>query len=131
MSASTENQNQLLAEKLHARRNELLEDIMVQVREKEGDKAAELDAHLDQNDDFAFANELIELNPQYVAGELEKLRGVQDAEVRMQEGTYGLCIDCHQDISPDKLQLQPSASRCSQCEQLHQHAAGSGEHSYH
>lgn len=131
MSASTENQHQLLAEKLSARRNELLEDIMVQVRDHEGEKAQQLDAHLDENDDFAFANELIEMNPEYVADELEKLRGVQDAEVRMMEGTYGLCIDCHQDISPDKLQLQPSASRCSECELLHEHAGGGEGASYH
>lgn len=118
MSALYENQYQMLAERLHARRDELIEDIMVQIRENETELAAHLDAQLDCLDDDAIANELIELNLAYVESETGKLRGVQDAEQRIKEGKYGICIDCRKDINPDKLQLQPSSTRCSECEAL-------------
>lgn len=117
MSALTQNQYQLLAEKLHARRDELLEDIMVRLREEDKPTADQLDAQLAEYDDDAVAEELISRELPYLAGELEKLRGVQKAEHRLQEGTYGECVECHRDINPDRLQMQPSVSRCSDCEQ--------------
>lgn len=125
MSALNENQYQVFAERLHARRNELIEDIMVQIRENESQLAEYLDTQLDHLDDDAVAHELVELNLDYVEGETGKLRGVQDAEQRMKEGTYGICIDCGRDINPDKLQLQPSSTRCSECEALHERTVGS------
>lgn len=131
MLASNYNQYEALAEKLHARRNELLEDIMARVRENESDLAAHLDAQLSANEDDAVANELIDLNLKYVEGEIGKLRGVQEAEERMKEGTYGVCVDCHRDINADKLQLQPSSSRCAECEVLYEHTLTDQDHGYH
>ena len=132
MSALYENQYQMFAERLHARRNELIEDIMAQIRENESELAAYLDAQLESLDDAAVADELLELNLDYVEGETGKLRGVQDAEQRMKEGTYGICIDCRRDISPDKLQLQPSSTRCSECEALHERTVrSSNDKRYH
>lgn len=131
MSALTQNQCQELAERLHARRDELLEDIMVRIREEEDDLAAQLDVQLSELDDYAVADELVGLNRDYIEAETEKLRGVQNAEARMRSGTYGVCIDCHKDINPDRLQLQPSASRCAECDAKHQRSLGVSDHGYH
>jgi DnaK suppressor protein len=33
------------------------------------------------------------------------------------EGTYGICIDCGQAISPKRLSLYPDATRCISCQE--------------
>ncbi len=35
---------------------------------------------------------------------------------RLDDGTYGTCIDCGQTISEARLQVRPEASRCVECQ---------------
>jgi DnaK suppressor protein len=37
------------------------------------------------------------------------------AQVRIADGTYGLCCICRTPISPDRLDAMPSTERCSRC----------------
>lgn len=48
--------------------------------------------------------------------DLAELREIQAARQRIQKGTYGSCVDCGADIEPDRIQAQPQASRCLQCQ---------------
>ena len=38
---------------------------------------------------------------------------------RMDEGSYGVCIDCYVEIEYRLLQARPTASRCALCQQRH------------
>lgn len=40
------------------------------------------------------------------------LREIDDALARMDEGTYGICIDCRQPIPAERLEARPYALRC-------------------
>jgi DnaK suppressor protein len=44
------------------------------------------------------------------------LRQIQDALSRIEEGTYGLCQDCGERISHQRLEAVPWAERCVQCQ---------------
>lgn len=116
MSALSENQIQLLSERLHARRFELLEDIMVPVRESHTKEAAWLDQLLENQQDTRVAQEIVSLNPASLEDEIRRLRGVQAAIDRMEHGTYGSCTRCGRAINPDRLNLQPSVTCCAECE---------------
>ncbi|NOX73515.1 MAG: hypothetical protein GXP03_07815 [Alphaproteobacteria bacterium] len=44
----------------------------------------------------------------------ERIR-LKAALKRMEEGEYGYCLDCGEDISPRRLELDPTAALCITC----------------
>ena len=46
----------------------------------------------------------------------DNLREIDAALERMDKGTYGLCEDCHQPMSPERLEAMPEATLCIKCE---------------
>ena len=50
--------------------------------------------------------------------ELElSLKETQAALERIEAGTYGICSDCHQKISPERLEAMPKADLCTSCQE--------------
>jgi DnaK suppressor protein len=51
---------------------------------------------------------------------LEKtlLREVEEAMSRVKEGTYGICQECEEPISPKRLQALPWAKFCVRCQEM-------------
>lgn len=45
----------------------------------------------------------------------KKLRDVLEALKEMDEGTYGICKNCNQEISLERLKANPSARTCIKC----------------
>lgn len=45
-----------------------------------------------------------------------ELRAVAAARRRIDEGTYGICVDCADEIEPARLTAQPTAERCLECQ---------------
>ncbi len=45
------------------------------------------------------------------------LRDTRAALRRMDEGTYGVCVDCEDEINPKRLTAVPWASRCIACQE--------------
>ena len=66
--------------------------------------AAEADVH----DDIEFA--LIQMKA-------ETLQKIDQALVRLEEGQYGYCFECGEDISQQRLRALPFALRCKDCEE--------------
>jgi len=46
------------------------------------------------------------------------LQALRAAIARVDEGTYGLCIDCEQPIAARRLSALPWAARCRDCQEL-------------
>ncbi len=44
------------------------------------------------------------------------LSAVEAAQSRITSGTYGLCIDCGEQIVPARLKVSPEAARCVSCQ---------------
>lgn len=42
---------------------------------------------------------------------------IEDTLKRMEEGEYGICADCGQNIPLRRLELMPEAVRCTQCQE--------------
>jgi len=49
--------------------------------------------------------------------ESQLLRQVRGALRRMEEGSYGICIHCDQEISPKRLAAVPWTALCLQCQE--------------
>ena len=44
------------------------------------------------------------------------LRNIEAALTRIDDGDYGLCRDCDEPIHPKRLEFDPTALRCIECE---------------
>ena len=67
-----------------------------------------------------FAEQAVELENQEVMEALDEdarleLRRIHDALARLEEGTYGECTRCGEDINPERLAALPSATLCIRC----------------
>jgi DnaK suppressor protein len=49
--------------------------------------------------------------------QIERLRKVEDALDRLEEGTYGVCEDCGASINVERLKVLPFTTCCVQCQE--------------
>jgi len=52
----------------------------------------------------------------------ETLRKINTALTRLEEGAYGHCFECGEDIADSRLRALPFAVRCKDCEQARENA---------
>ena len=57
-----------------------------------------------------------ELDQAEASRDLSELRTLDTACARMDEGSYGICSNCGQDIGFERLRANPGAERCIQCQ---------------
>jgi DnaK suppressor protein len=105
---------------LETRRRELQAEVQGKMRDvrAEGGKLNEvLDAvessEVDIQDEIEFA--LIQMKS-------ETLNKVHDALVRLDQGDYGNCFDCGEEIAEKRLRALPFAVRCKDCEEAREAA---------
>jgi len=51
---------------------------------------------------------------------LIQLRAIEEALLRIEEGTFGICEDCEEEISPGRLNAMPFALRCVECQESYE-----------
>lgn len=49
--------------------------------------------------------------------DLEELMDIEAAKQRLADGSYGRCVDCGVNIDHARLRVQPTACRCTECQQ--------------
>ena len=59
----------------------------------------------------------------YVVSGKGHSRAVEAIEAlrRIEDGTYGICVDCGMTIPPARLQVKPEATRCIACQTDYEH----------
>ncbi len=102
---------------LEERRREILSEVQEKMRDVRavgaaGEGQGVLDAaetsEADIQDDIEFA--LIQMKS-------ETLHKIEEALTRLDEGTYGYCFECGDEISERRLRALPFAVRCKDCEE--------------
>jgi DnaK suppressor protein len=109
-----------LRKMLEDRRRELMNEVqgkMRDVRSAEGKEREVLDqgesSEVDIQEDIEFA--LIQMKS-------ETLNKIDAALRRLEEGTYGNCFECGDEISEARLRALPFAVRCIECEEARESA---------
>ena len=74
------------------------------------------DGHGDFADRSAAANEE-EISIQLKQTDAKLLRAIEDALARVEAGTYGICIDCEEEISAPRLKAVPWTKVCISCKE--------------
>lgn len=105
---------------LEERRRELLNEVQGRIRDVRADGNKERDvldqgesSEVDIQDEIEFA--LIQMKS-------ETLTKVDAALRRLEEGTYGNCFECGEEISEARLRALPFAVRCKDCEEARETA---------
>ncbi|HEX8987959.1 MAG TPA: TraR/DksA family transcriptional regulator [Rhodocyclaceae bacterium] len=70
--------------------------------------------------DASVADLLANLSLAEIDRHIGELRAIESARTRMEDGSYGTCIDCGRDIGVERLLAYPTAERCLPCQQLHE-----------
>jgi RNA polymerase-binding transcription factor DksA len=109
---------------LEARREALRGEVRAQLQGSGDERVVGLRNRLDENDDWAVADSLAELDIAGLRHALRELSDVDAALARMRGGTYGQCVDCDDPIAAARLAAYPTAPRCIECQEAHEARPG-------
>ena len=105
---------------LEARRRELMNEVQGKIRDARADGTKEREvldpgesSEVDIQEDIEFA--LIQMKA-------ETLNKIDAALRRLEEGSYGNCFECGDEISEARLRALPFAVRCKDCEEARETA---------
>jgi RNA polymerase-binding transcription factor DksA len=98
----------------------------IEIRAKLGE-AADMSSVLERTDDHgdqSVADDAATTDIADVQRDIEEQIAAAAALKRLDDGSYGLCIDCTEPIPPARLSAQPLASRCLVCQTRAEHMSG-------
>ncbi len=89
------------------------------VREGSGD-AISLAGKVHDTQEESLSEMLTEINLAMLSQHLHELKNLERAIQRMNDGEYGICIDCGVPIATARLHAYPTAVRCINCQAEHE-----------
>ncbi|MES1937266.1 TraR/DksA family transcriptional regulator [Salinisphaera hydrothermalis] len=75
-------------------------------------------------EDTAFIRMVRELDLADIERDAAEIHDIDAALARMDDGSYGQCVDCGEPIALARLEAYPSAKRCYACQQAVERAQG-------
>ncbi len=122
MDALTDAQRHTLRDLLAQRKLALEEEIAAPRgnRPRDAERSHEVGDRKDEAADDAMAA----TDDAETQRDVDELEQIVAAQQRLADGSYGLCEDCGEPIDARRLLVLPAASRCAQCQGLHEHRPG-------
>ena len=126
--ALTQEQAKELRGAVEQRRAALLAELRKDVNRARETQYGELAGPAPDSGDESVADLIADLDLAEVERDVGELRQLDAARSRMDEGSYGECMQCGRDIQYERLRANPSALRCIDCQTLFEktHAQGAG-----
>ena len=109
-----------LARAIEERREALLAEIRREVARGREEPYAALAGATPDSGDQALADLLADVGEAEVTRDLAELRTLEAARKRMEDGSYGLCVDCGAEIPFERLLAELGAARCVACQERHE-----------
>lgn len=107
-----------LVRQLEERHAALLEEVRAALETSENLQYVELlDRAPADVGDQSVADALADLNLSFVDRHIRELRDIEAAKARVGDRSYGKCVNCGDDIAPERLRAWPTAKRCHACQQ--------------
>ena len=119
MTPLTKHQTERLRDAMQQRRERLLGEIREVLTQTAEHPYADLAGVPDIGDE-AVADLLIDVDNAMVHRDIQEVRDIEAAVGRMDDGSYGVCIDCRQEIDHERLSAFPTAKRCIRCQVQHE-----------
>jgi len=101
-------------------RKQLLQEIQDKlIKEGSGDAISIANKVHDKQEE-SLSEMLTEINLAMLSQHQHELINLERAIKRLDEGEYGICIDCGEPIASARLQAYPTAVRCINCQAIHE-----------
>lgn len=128
MANLTQQQLAELKRELEHRRDALGEEIRQELIRSDEEHYIDLAGRVHDVGEQSVADMLSDFHIAIIDRQLNELREVEGALQRMTMGSYGTCLECHDDISYERLLAQPTATRDTACQEMYEktHAHESG-----
>jgi RNA polymerase-binding protein DksA len=101
---------------MRARAKQLREEIHQTLVKSDQEQYAMIADQVRDLEDESFADLMVDVNLAEIDRDLQELRLIDDAMLRMGDGRYGRCGSCGQTIEIERLRATPFASRCFDCQ---------------
>ena len=121
MNASLPQQRRV-EDRLRRRYDELWQDVRRELAKHRGQRFTDLLQGTGDPEDAATADLLVDLNLAEIERDVDELRAVQHALVRLKSGQYGICQSCGGEIDPARLEALPYAVLCVRCQERAEHS---------
>jgi RNA polymerase-binding protein DksA len=105
---------------LRQRLADLMEEIRQDLLKSDDDRAAMLADRVRDVGDESMADLIVDLDLADTDRDLQELKDVEAALMRMRLGTYGTCMHCGGPIRVERLAAYPTAERCQPCQATHE-----------
>jgi DnaK suppressor protein len=108
------------SEELNTRMRDRLRTLEEEISSKLGDSAGEVPTfdRIGDDGDLAQVVQNSEMDLSEATRDIDEWRDLRRAIGRLEQGSYGVCIDCGIEIPFERLQVQPSALRCIDCQEV-------------
>ena len=116
-----------MKDRLHERAAQLRDEIQHTLERSADETHARVAEQARDLEDDSFSNLVVDVNLAEIDRDADELRRIDGALARINEGSYGLCESCGQEIPEARLQAEPTALRCVRCQELYEKThAGNG-----
>lgn len=124
----TQQQTRELQATVEKRRTALRAEVGRDLDKVRADRLRDLAGASPDAGDESIASLITDLDQADTSRDLSELRSLDAAHSRIEDGSYGSCIECGQDIGFERLRVKPSAERCIVCQTQYEktHASPSG-----
>lgn len=128
MAGLSEKQVAGFRHRLEQRRDELLGVIRDELLKSDNERYIDLAERVHDVGEQSVADLLSDLDLAVVDRHLAELRDTEQALQRIQLGTYGVCQECGGEIRIERLEVNPTAERCLECQERYEEThAGEGK----
>lgn len=110
--------------RLTGRREELRLDILRELEKYEDESYTELAGRIADSGEQSWSDLVSDLNLAEISRDVGEARNIQLALERLAEGNYGICMSCDKPIDPERLEANPAAVRCLDCQEAYEQRDG-------
>lgn len=107
-----------LKQMLQQREAELRADLQREAESKEN--YSDIANEISEPGLTSFASLTVDVSHAEITRDINELKAIADAKERMENGTYGECIDCLTPIPYERLEVQLTALRCAKCQDVYE-----------
>jgi RNA polymerase-binding protein DksA len=127
MTSLNAQQSTTMKARLRERASQLRAEIRSTLERSSDETHVRIAEQARDNEDDSFSNLIVDLNLAEIDRDAGELRRIDTALARLNEGSYGVCESCGQEIPQARLQAEPTALRCVHCQDLYEKThAGNG-----
>jgi DnaK suppressor protein len=117
-----------LKSKLLTRQAELSEILNNYIADHEGKQTVESFIEVADIGEKSVDDFLRELELSYISQEVKEIAAINAALRRMDSGDYGKCLECGNDIASGRLDINPAAERCIDCQTRYEREHGTKDY---